>query len=249
MDPSRNEPSPVKDSAPASPLDTRTKSLRARSVLQSLRSRRTRLLLGFAVLFVLFTAVASLQQLLVHWEFTRTTDATLRSWAEEMSAQIGFGNGWDLGEFRRTAAVASSSYVIANDGLIIDVEGFFPGVVGPVVAPESLRFASPQDLVASTGETWRVLGKKLGDGYAVLAISPDESVADPDSLLVRNAERLGNTVDEATTVAKKRIDGALDSIIVRSNGELAYAWGGVPLKTTAIAAPVQSGHFESGQST
>src|SRR5262249_16963447 len=132
--------------------------------------------------------------------------------------------------------------ILTPDGLIIDIEGFVPGIFGRVYAPDDSIFTGPTSWQTPVGENWRVFGRKLSDGYVVVGVSPLDQTADTDAKLEQNAAKLGSTVGEATAVRSREIDSAVDYAVISSDGQLKAAWGGVPLKTDIRGLPMHSAH-------
>jgi hypothetical protein len=95
-------------------------------------TKRTRTLLRYGLLFfaLFFSVVAVAQYVFVRSQLYRTVSAELRTSAEESRREIAYDDHWDLAGFRRALTEAPSNYaVIANDGLLIDVEGLVPGLL------------------------------------------------------------------------------------------------------------------------
>jgi Putative DNA-binding domain len=123
--------------------------------------------------------------------------------------------------------------VVSEDGLIIDIEQFIPGLFGKVELLDESIYNSPKTVKTSSRETWRLLGKEVRGGAIVVGIVAPENDQTADQKLQKNAAKLGGTLQEAMAVKSREIDSDVDYAIVNSDGALAYAFGGVPLKTNA----------------
>ena len=111
-------------------------------------------------------------------------------------------------------------------------EGIAPKILGRATLPIQTLFNSPQTFVSEFGDTWRLFGKQLKDGSTlVLGLNGPSDLSDPDSKLVTNAEKFGTTLQEAVAVNSKRIDWAVDYVVLNPTGEIVVGWGGVPLRT------------------
>ena len=218
--------------------------LRTRYVLQSLRKRSGRLLVAFVVLAIVFTGVALLQHWFVHWQVHRTTSLQLGSWAEQVAAEIDYRDKWDLKGYRQASIPAPAWYVLTSNGLLIDIEGFLPGVFGRVSPPDDSVFVAPQTVETAVGDTWRLIGKKVEGGFVIVGIPRPENTVDADFKLVANAKKFGSTLTDAVSVGSREIDSAVDYAVVNSEGELKMDWGGVPLKIDVSRLSITTGHVE-----
>jgi len=225
------------------PEHPQKRHLKAQYVLQALRKRKGRLLVALIGLALIFSAVALVQHWFVHRQVYQTTVQELSLWADQVADEIAYRDKWDLRGYRQAAIPAPAWNVLTRDGLIIDIDGFIPGIFGPVYAPDNSIFAEPISWQTEVGENWRVFGRKLSDGYVAVGVSPVDQTADTDAKLTQNAAKFGSTLREATAVRSREIDSAVDYAVVSSDGQLKAAWGGVPLKTDIRRLHIHSGHL------
>lgn len=221
-------------------MRTQRRYLRARYVLQALRKRSGRLLVASVVLAFVFAGLALIQHRFVHSQVYRTTSQELASGAEQIAREIADEDKWNLKEYRNgvgaPGAEPSAWYVVARDGLVVDIEGFIPGIFGRIHGPEDQIF---RGLPTAVGETWRLLETEVEGRYVIVGIVSPKDTSVADSKLKDNAKRFGSTLAEAASVKGREIDNDVDYAVISSDGELKAAWGGVPLKTdmSALAAP------------
>ena len=216
--------------------------LKVRYILQALRKRKGRLLIAFVILLLVFSAFALLQHLFVRKQVYQTTVKELRAWAEQIADEIGYKARWDLRGYRQATITVPMWYVLASDGVIIDIEGFTPEIFDGVTPPDDAIFTAPINKSTIFNENWRLLGKKLKDGYVVVGVSSSDFAADTDAKLQENAAKFGTTVAEAISVRSRDIDGVVDYAVVSSEGELKAAEGGVPLRIDVAKLPKPADH-------
>jgi len=186
-----------------------------------------------AAIGLIFVLLALIQHWFVHEHVYRTVSQELASWAVEVADHIAYKTKWDLTGYRRAAIDAPSWFVVTEDGLVIDIEGFIPNLFGKVEPFDDSIFDSPKTVVTTTGETWRVFGRKVRGGAIIVGINSPENTKNADAKLAENGAKFGTTIKEATSVSTRQIDWVVDYAVVNSDGELKYAIGGVPLKTNS----------------
>ena len=223
----------------------RKRYLRACRILRLLSKSRGRLFISFVILVVLFSGMTITQHWFVHAQLGITTEQELGAWAAEVTKEIGFKNNWELEGYRRASIMAPAWYVVAKDGLIIDIEGFIPGLFGHVELPAESVYSAPQTVVTAVGEKWRLFGRKVTGGIVLVGICSSETATDADATLVTNAAKFGSTLAAAESTRSREIDFNVDYAVVSSAGELKTAWGGLPLKTEAHALPLPANHLAS----
>ena len=131
----------------------------AQRLLASLRHRRRQALLYFTCLVVLFAFLGIAQNRYLHFTLEQTSMQVLAAGADEIASEIDYKNGWDLNGYRNAAPNIERGFVLASDGLIVEVVGeLVSGVLGPVRLIEESVFDSPKSVVSSVGENWRLLG-------------------------------------------------------------------------------------------
>ncbi len=200
---------------------------RIRYFFQSLRKR----VVPFAAIGLVLACLALFQHWFVHEHVYNTASQELASWAVQVADQIAYKTKWDLAGYRRAAITVPSWFVVTEDGLVIDIEGFIPDLFGKVEPLDNSIFNSPKTLVTTTGETWRLFGRRVHGGAIIVGIESPKNMENADAKLLENATKFGTTIKEATSVNARAIDGVVDYAVLSSDGELKYAIGGVPLKT------------------
>lgn len=234
------------------PMPSGKRWLKARHVFLALRKRKARVLVALIALAIIFAGVAFVQHWFVHSQIYRTTSRELASGAEQIASEITYEGKWDLKDYRNSISLPSEPpawYIITRDGLIVDIAGFIPGILGRVQAPEVPVL---KGLPTAVGETWHLLQTPVEGGYVILGIVSSQNTPDADSKLKNNAKKFGSTVTEATTLALaqensikgRQIDNDVDYAVMSSGGELKSAWGGVPLRTDMSALPAPSDHVK-----
>ena len=206
--------------------------------LKSLRSWRGRLLLYFATLVIVFTLVGLAQHWFVHRQVHRTADQELSAWASQVSAEIAYKDKWDLEGYRNAAIIVPSWYVVAQDGLIIDIEGDIPWVLGRVEKISDAIYGSPQTVESTVGETWRLLAKRVEGGTVVVGIPSPQNIKEADQELTANALKFGRTLEKAASTPSREIDFIVDYAVLSNDGEVKAAFGGVPLRTALRESPI-----------
>ena len=190
---------------------------------------------------MLFAGVGLLQHEYVHTSFLRSVDRELAGWASEVATEVAYKERWDLADYRRRASVfAPRWWIIARDGLVVDIAGLEPNVFKQVKLVGESKFGSPTTVDSSIGESWRILGKKIDGGLAVVGIaSPtDLTQTDADAKLAAALDRFGTSVAEAAHVRDREIDSEVDSAVIATSGALVHASGGVPLMTNLGDLPL-----------
>jgi hypothetical protein len=216
--------------------------LRLLKILQLVRRTSGRLLAAVVLLAFLFASIAILQHWFVHKQVHETTKQELGSWAEQVTREIGYKDKWDLNGYRQASITAPSWYVLTKDGLIIDIEGFIPGLFGRAEPMDESIYAAPKTVITPIGEMIHVFGKKVAGGCVIVCIRSPENTTNADAKHLANASKFGSTIEEATSIGSREIDFDVDYAVVGSNGELKLDWGEVPLKTDPRALPLPSDH-------
>jgi hypothetical protein len=221
------------------------RKLRTRGALQLLRRRRGRLLLAFVTMLLLFAGVAVTQHWFVHAQLYKTTKQELGAWAGEVADEIAFKDKWDLQGYRRASITVPIWFVVTKDGLIVDSEGFIPGLFGHVELPDDSIYTAPQTVTSAIGEKWRIFGRKVTGGSIIVGTSSPQNDRDIDIKLASNAVKFGSSLAGAESTSSRAIDLDLDYAVISSSGELKVDSGGLPLKTDALAVPTAPGHLVS----
>ena len=198
-------------------------------------------MLYFAILIVVFTSVALAQHWYVQRQVDRTADQELAAWTAKVSAEIAYIDKWDLKGYRNAAIICPSWYVISQDGLIIDIVGDIPWLFGKVQIINDSIYGSPQTVVSSVGETWRLHAKKVDGGTVLVGIYSPQSLKDADQRLTANILKFGSTLEKAASTPSREIDFLVDYAVLSSTGEVKNAFGGVPLRANLHELPITVG--------
>lgn len=212
----------------------RRHSQRAQQLFYLLRKRSGRLLLAFLFLTLVFVLAAVVQGWFVREELDRTTKQELATWAADVAKEVAYKDKWDLSGYRNASILAPNWHIITKDGLIVDEEGFLPGLLGKVELPSQTIFEKPETVTTSVGESWRLFGRKMNGGYVVVGMLSTADTNNADALLRTNADRFGSTLESAVAASSRQIDIGVDYAVVGADGEMENVWGGVPLKTTPL---------------
>src|SRR5262249_23467958 len=96
---------------------------------------------ALALLGPLIVILLGAQFLLVRWRLSRAVRAQLDTSAARVTAELRYvGDRWNVHGFRSAYFEVDNWYVVGIDGLIIDIEGFLPGLVTRVEVPPELDF-------------------------------------------------------------------------------------------------------------
>ncbi len=141
--------------------------------------------------------------------------------------------------FRRSSPQAPIFWVLTDSGLVIDIEGVVPGLMGPVSIPMTLPYDRPSTVVSAIREPWRLLGHKVKGGVVILGIPLTDAtanLAELDSSLLETAKNFGSSLEEALVVTSRDINGSLDYAVVDASSHLRNVAGGIPLQTDSNLA-------------
>jgi hypothetical protein len=218
----------------------------AHQVLRSLRPWRVRLLAFGCVLVLLFALVGLLQRLYLHSNFLRNTDGELAELASEVAVEVPYKDRWDLAEladFRQRASVfAARWWIIADDGLLIDVTGLKPNIFKHVQLVGEMKPGFPSTVTSSIHESWRTLEKTLDGGVVVVGILSPKDVGRADALLATEINKFGTTVAEAKAVRSRQTNEDVEYAVIDAGGLLVNASGGIPLMVNLNDLPVTLKH-------
>lgn len=207
---------------------------------QKLSNRLQFIVLALAVLFSV-TALA--QYYFTRGLLIRALAAQLGTWGQELQKELVVSGSWDLHGFRQAFPAAPDYYVVADDGLIVDVQGFVPGLLPKVTIPAWQVYDEPTTVQSSVGEGWMLFGRRLRDGIVLLGVDASLDVNGAPARLRKNAEQFGSTVADALQVKRRNIDSDMDYAVIDDSGELRQAVGGIPLTTNrnAVAETLAGG--------
>jgi hypothetical protein len=177
-----------------------------------------------------FTTIAYFQTFMVRHEAWSAIRKEVDGWANDIGAEIGYTNDWNLKGYRNASIVAPGWYVIASNGLVIDIEGYIPGIFNSATLPYNSVFHEPSTINSEIGESWRLLAKRINGGTLMVGIPTSSNSVSLDFKLKDTIEAFPTNIDEAAKVRSRNVDADIDYAILRDSGELICAWGGIPLK-------------------
>ena len=190
----------------------------------------SRQLAALALIFAgLFTLIAIAQGLWLRWHFKTTTRAQLSAWADLVSAEIHIGKQWDIQEYRQSSINAPMYYVLTKSGLVIDIEGFIPGVIGRVTAPD-VPANTPATITTETGETWRILATRVKGGVIYTGVPHPEAFKEVDAILLDTTRVFGASIGSALGTRSNTINRIVHYAIVDDGSTLRFSLGGIPLR-------------------
>jgi hypothetical protein len=195
---------------------------------------------------LLFSVVAIVQYIVLKNQAKKVALSQLNNQAQEVIEAINYIDRWDLEKYRRAATVASQYYIIAEHGLVIDIQNFIPGLIPSPKLLVRLKPAKPATVTTSVGEKWRLLLKKINDGSVVLGISNPRDLKKADETLVTNGEKFNNlTTEQAAKLSTREIDLEIEYSVIDNKDNLRMQWGGIPLEldevnlSKLVATPVE----------
>jgi hypothetical protein len=210
------------------------KRLQTKRVVNAVRKPATRFAFGLAILFI---GVAKVQQWFVTKQVYATTRSELNAWAEKIVKEIAYQDGWNLRGYRNSSIDVPGWYVITSKGLVVDIEGFIPGLLTPAAQPDPSIYIQPRTLSSEIGEEWRLFGRQLKGGTVIVGIVDPGELKSPDDKLATSAAKFGQTLDEALRLGSRELDSVVDYVILNDSGEIKSAWGGIPLKADVAFSP------------
>jgi hypothetical protein len=205
--------------------------------IQLFRQRNSHLFLILLFLTALFVGMSRIQHWFIHKQLDRTTKRELSLWAKQVVDEVAYKDRWDLAGYRQALIEVPIWAIVAKDGLIIDIDGFVPGLLGKVELPNEAVFIAPQTVTSSVGETWRLFGKKVAGGIIIVGMTAPKNITDADAKLLENLKKIGNTIAQAAAFNTRMLDIDVDYAVVASDGEIKNAWGGIPLKIKQYVLP------------
>ncbi len=191
-----------------------------------------RLLIILIIGVIVFLALAVVQHGYVQSQINKLYENELASYAKQVSTQLVVTDKWQLEQYRRAAIQVPQWIIVEDSGLLIDVEGVVPGLYDQVELLDKNIFITPKNITTDTGESWRLFGRKLSDGYLVVGIKTPHSDVETDSRLKTNADKFGMSVAQAQLINSKDVEYEIDYAVVNASKKLVLAWGGVPLRIT-----------------
>jgi hypothetical protein len=205
------------------------------------RSLRSLVAIVALVSALLFTAVAVGQYLFVIYQLHESREETLKSWAGELRDDIAFEDAWNLQGYRRSTEGPDTYVILTATGAVVDTHGYLPGMVGHVSLPFRFEFERPFEFSSEVGEVWALYVHKLRDGMVILGVRVEVTPQNLQERFVTNAARFGSTVAEAADTRERAIDESFDWAVIDLNGNVRWAIGGIPMKSSVPEIPDKPG--------
>jgi hypothetical protein len=216
------------------------------SVSRRVRNALHTLYWAWPLFAFLLPLIFIVQHSFVRFRVSRDTDDDLRLWASRLSQELRFTDHWELKEFRQSVIDVPNWTIISRDGTLIDIDGFFPSLVGPIQGLPTAIYERPGSVRSDLGDSWRLFARRLKGGSVILGVLESEApCGNADSMLTSSAEQFGSTLDDALHVSSKGLNGVIEVAIIDEAGKLLNAWGGLPLKTYPIPERDMAPHFET----
>src|SRR5437773_10058895 len=108
--------------------------------------------LGLAALGMLFCATSVLQYRFTHAKLIGAVASRLGAWGQELREQLVLAGKWDIGGFRRADISAPYYFVLTADGLLIEAQGFAPGLLPRMRIPTDPIYEQPTEITSPLGE-------------------------------------------------------------------------------------------------
>lgn len=178
----------------------------------------------------IFLSALLLQFGIFWYQRQATVWSDFNHYTSKIVSLLSYSERWDLTKILGQAQPPAPHYfAIDNDGLLLDISGFFPQLqirVVPTTGVPGLQTIN----VLETGESWRILVRRLRDGIVILGSSPPEDITHLDDRLIENAKLFGDSIAEGVRVTPEMTDKNLDYVLIDDTGRLWAATGGIPLK-------------------
>ena len=101
---------------------------------------------------LLFSLCAAAQYLFIRYQLKNADQLEYKKWAKELKQELNYTTKWDLKKFRQADWEAPASYIFTKNGLLIDIYGFVPGLIGQVTLPAGLNYNKPITITSEIGE-------------------------------------------------------------------------------------------------
>lgn len=202
-------------------------------------SKSFKSLLGTVALVsaLLFTAVAAGQYLFLSYQLRQRATHELSALTEGMNQDIAFNDSWNLEGYRRTSTGAAYYVVLAENGTLVDTEGYLKGMVSHVSMPFGFDYDRSFRTTSDVGEVWNLYVHRLQDGLVILGAREGNVPTDIAQRFVTTASRFGNKLGDALNTPERAIDEAFDYAVIDASGNLRWAFGGIPVKTAPPEIP------------
>jgi hypothetical protein len=195
----------------------------------------------------LFSVLALAQYFYLNDHLHETTIRELSEWANMVAADLKFTPRFDAQRYEQATPLAPRFFVVTNSGLILDIEGFVPGVFGRVSPPPSVTPGQPKTVVTSLGESYRILAKNVKGGTVYVGVPSPGRYMGVDGMLTNSILKFGDSIDSALRTRNSSLGELVEYAIVDTGSRLRGAIGGVPLSVDekSVAALVRSHSFTS----
>lgn len=192
--------------------------------------RRILWVLVFSTMF--FSVAAIAQYMVVENQARKAALSQFNHLTQDVIDAIGYIDHWNLPKYRQADVLTPNFYVFAENGVVIDIEGFIPDLIPSPKFLISLEPSKPKTLITFVGEPWRLLLKKIKDGSVVLGIPSPEDLKAADKELLLNAEKFDNLPVEQVSKRSfaKEIANIIEYSVLDANGNVAMQVGGIPLE-------------------
>jgi len=179
---------------------------------------------------VLFTGIGGGQLIFVRHQLVSAAVSEANAGAKEIAGELAGTNGLNRTAYRQALITAGEWYVFTPSGMVIDIEGPSPELLGRLVAPTNISFTGLQSLVSGDGEQWRVFARELKGGSLALGLTGASRFKDADAVLLANAAKFGDTLEDALRVNAHSIEWAVDYAVFDQKGEVQKVFGELPLR-------------------
>src|SRR6266849_2407450 len=194
-----------------------------------------------------FAVTAAVQYWFVKAETESVLLEPLREDAADLNKAVGYSNGIDPSEYNKAATLFSQFFAVLNNGTILSYDtGKHPlprGLLPPVdtAFPFEQVVNGPIQVTyrydeRSRPELWTLLGRKLDRGRVIVGLSEYDNVDDRlrSTLLTKNIELFGNTLEHARRVPEAKLDNELSWAVMDDQDNLVSGIRRIPLRTNAV---------------
>ncbi len=188
--------------------------------------------MGIALLII-----GNVQQKIIYKTIEKSVDQSLRKEAEYIQKQIDYRNGWSLQGYRQEPndfEMASFYYVVDNDGHIADIQGR-PPEFQKARLPEMGIVGIPFTVITPFNEKWRLLVRKLDDGWIVIGKWNFHDNNDDDELK-KEILSFEPHLSDANKDPSRHLNVDTDSALFDSNWNYIGGNGGIPFIVPADQA-------------
>ena len=174
-------------------------------------------------------------------QLNQTVLAELSASADQIIKAVNYPDGAaNNGEYNKAFIDSRDYFVVLSDGYLFDngagsnriPQGLLPRV--KFTGDENSLYAGPVQYISPLGERWRLMAKHLTGGRVILGVSELDNFADPDAMILSNAEHFNGTIEEAAKVSRNKLDNYLHYAVVNDAGALVAGYGRLPLRTNPL---------------